>query len=103
MGSVPGEVIGLINCPNPSTRTMALGLTQPLTEISITNFPGGKRQLVHKADNHTTICEAVHLTVFMAFVASNRGTLCVYVHSGDTAAYHSSIGEIDVCAVFVSF
>jgi hypothetical protein len=28
--------------PNPSSRTMALGSTQPLTEMSIWNLPGGK-------------------------------------------------------------
>jgi hypothetical protein len=29
------------NLPNPSSRTMALGLTQPLTEMSTRNIPGG--------------------------------------------------------------
>jgi hypothetical protein len=29
------------NLPNPSNRTMALGSTQPLAEISIRNLPGG--------------------------------------------------------------
>jgi hypothetical protein len=28
--------------PNPSSRTMALGSTQPLTEMSTRNLPGGK-------------------------------------------------------------
>jgi hypothetical protein len=27
------------NLPTPSSRTMALGLTQPLTEMSTRNFP----------------------------------------------------------------
>jgi hypothetical protein len=27
--------------PNPSSRTMALGSTQPLTEMSTRNLPGG--------------------------------------------------------------
>jgi hypothetical protein len=30
------------NWPNPSSRTMALGPTQPLTEMSTRNLPGGK-------------------------------------------------------------
>jgi hypothetical protein len=34
-----------------------LGSTQPLTEISTRNLPGGKGQLASKADNLTTICE----------------------------------------------
>jgi hypothetical protein len=29
------------NLPNHSSRTMALGLTQPLTEMSTRNLPGG--------------------------------------------------------------
>jgi hypothetical protein len=40
-GSIPYEVIGLFNLPNPSIRTMTLGSTQPLTEITIRNLPGG--------------------------------------------------------------
>jgi hypothetical protein len=34
-------------------------LTQPLTEMSITNLPEGKRQLVRQADNLTAICESI--------------------------------------------
>jgi hypothetical protein len=30
-----------LNLPNPSGRTMALGSTQPLTEMSTRNLPGG--------------------------------------------------------------
>jgi hypothetical protein len=30
---------------NPSSRTMALGLTQPLTEMSTRNLPGSKGRL----------------------------------------------------------
>jgi hypothetical protein len=40
--SSPEEVIGLFNVPNPSSRTVDLGSTQPPTEISTRNFPGGK-------------------------------------------------------------
>jgi hypothetical protein len=29
------------NLPNPSSRTMALGSTQPLTKMSTRNLPGG--------------------------------------------------------------
>jgi hypothetical protein len=36
---------------------MALELTRPLTEMNTINLPGGKGQLMHKADNLTTICE----------------------------------------------
>jgi hypothetical protein len=57
MGSIPDEVIGFFTWPNPSSRTMALGSTQPLTEMSNTNLPGGKGRPVRKADNLTSICE----------------------------------------------
>jgi hypothetical protein len=38
---VPDKV-DFFNLPNPSSRTMALGSIQPLTEMSIRNIPGGK-------------------------------------------------------------
>jgi hypothetical protein len=38
---------------------MALGSTQPLTEISTRNLPGGKGRPTRKADNLTTICEPI--------------------------------------------
>jgi hypothetical protein len=41
-GSIPDEVIGFLNWPNPSSRTMALGSTQPLTKMSTRNLHGGK-------------------------------------------------------------
>jgi hypothetical protein len=47
-GSIPHQVIGFFNSPDPSSRTMALGLTQPLTEMS-----------TRKADNLTAICEPI--------------------------------------------
>jgi hypothetical protein len=47
----------IFNSPNPSSRTMALGSTQPLTEMSTKNLPGGKGRPARKADNLTAICE----------------------------------------------
>jgi hypothetical protein len=40
---------------------MALGSTQPLTEMSIRNIPGGggKGQPARKADNLTVVCEPI--------------------------------------------
>jgi hypothetical protein len=38
---------------------MALGSTQPLTEMSTRNLPGGKVRLVRGADNLTAICEPI--------------------------------------------
>jgi hypothetical protein len=58
-GSIPDEVIGFLNWPNPSSRTIALGSTQPLTEMSTRNLPGGKSQQARKADNLTAIYEPI--------------------------------------------
>jgi hypothetical protein len=55
--SIPYEVIGFFNSANPSSRTIALNLTQPLTEMSARNLPGGKGRPARKADNLTAICE----------------------------------------------
>jgi hypothetical protein len=49
-GSIPDEVIGFLNWPNPSSRTMAMGSTQPLTEKSTKNLPGGKERPARGAD-----------------------------------------------------
>jgi hypothetical protein len=38
---------------------MALGSTQPLTETSTRNLPGGKGRPARGADNLTAICEAI--------------------------------------------
>jgi hypothetical protein len=47
--TIPDEVIGFFNVPNPSSRTMALGSTQPVTEMSIRNLPGSKERPERKA------------------------------------------------------
>jgi hypothetical protein len=58
-GSIPDEVIGFFNWSNSSSRTMALGSTQPLIETSTRNFPDGKERPARKADNLTAICEPI--------------------------------------------
>jgi hypothetical protein len=58
-GFIPDEVIVLFSWRNPSSHTMALGSTQPLTKMSIRNVPGGKGRPAHEADNLTAICETV--------------------------------------------
>ena len=40
-GSIPNGVIGIFHWHNPSCRTMTLGLTQPLTEMSTRNIYWG--------------------------------------------------------------
>jgi hypothetical protein len=58
-GLIPDEVIGFFNWPNPSSCTMALRSTQPLTEMSTRNFPGGKEWPARGVDNLTAICEPI--------------------------------------------
>jgi hypothetical protein len=55
---VPFPMKGISTVPNPSSRTMALGLTQPLTEMSTSNV-GSKARPARKADNLTAICEPI--------------------------------------------
>jgi len=40
-GSIPDGVIGIFHRHNPSGRTMALGLTQPLKDMSTRNVSWG--------------------------------------------------------------
>jgi hypothetical protein len=51
--------VDFFNLPNPSSRTMALGSTQTLTEMSTRNIPGGEGRPARKADNLTAICEPI--------------------------------------------
>jgi hypothetical protein len=63
-GSFPDEVITFFNWPTPSSRNKTLGSTQPLTDMSTRNFPGGKGQQARKADNFTAICEPIVLKMW---------------------------------------
>jgi hypothetical protein len=51
---VPNEV-DFFSLLNPSSCTMALGLTQPLTEMSTRNLPGGKKRPARRADSLAAI------------------------------------------------
>jgi hypothetical protein len=51
-----------LNLPNPSSCTMALGSSQPLTEMSTRNLPGGEGRPTRRAGNLTAICEPILLT-----------------------------------------
>jgi hypothetical protein len=44
------EVIGFLSLPNPSSRTVAVGSTRPLTEMRTTNLLWGKEWQAPKAD-----------------------------------------------------
>jgi hypothetical protein len=56
-GSIPDAVLGFFNLPNPSSCTMSLGSTQPLTEMCTRNLHGGKGRQARKAD--IAICEPI--------------------------------------------
>jgi hypothetical protein len=58
--SIPDGATGIFHWHNPSGRTMALGLSQPLTEMSTRNISWGVN-----ADN---------LTTFMCWMSWNLGT-----------------------------
>jgi hypothetical protein len=47
------------NLPNPSGRSMALGSTQPLTEMHSRNLPVRKERPARRTDILTAICEPV--------------------------------------------
>jgi hypothetical protein len=78
---IPNEV-DFFNWPNPSSRTMALGSTQPVTEMYTRNILGGEGRPAHKADNLTAICEPIvykmwepqHLTTLWVSTARYRDT-----------------------------
>jgi hypothetical protein len=53
------RTLDLFNWPNPSSRTMTLGSTQPLTEMSTRNLPGDKGRAVCNVDNLAAICEPI--------------------------------------------
>jgi hypothetical protein len=53
--SIPDEVIGFLNLPNPSSCTMVLGSTQTLIEMSTRNLPGGKGRPTSKTTSPPSV------------------------------------------------
>ena len=60
VGSIPDGVSGFFIDIRSSVRAMALGSTQPLTEMSTRSISWGLRRPVRKADNLTTILCRCH-------------------------------------------
>jgi hypothetical protein len=68
---------------------MALESTQPLTEMSTRNLPGGKGRPAYKADNLTAICEPIvwktweprRLTTLWASTACYRDSFTLYLYA----------------------
>ena len=73
-GSIP-DFIGIFHWHNPSGRTMALGSTHPLTEMSIRNISWGRP--VRRANN---------LTTFMCRLSWNLGAWNSWKTSGPVHA-----------------
>ena len=60
-GSIPDGDIGIFHRHNPSDRTMVLGSTQPLTEMSTRSISWGYKRPVRKAINLTTFLGHCHI------------------------------------------
>jgi hypothetical protein len=79
---------------------MALGSTQPLTEISTRNRPGGKRRPGHKADNPHRHLWADCLENMGASTSDNPRGLHVllqgqlYLFTGESKSDHSEERDI---------
>jgi hypothetical protein len=55
-GSIPDKVIAFFNCPNPSSRIMVLGSTQPLTEITWGVKCGRRVRLITSPPSVSRLC-----------------------------------------------
>jgi len=61
-GSIPDYVIEIFHWHNPSGRTVALGSTQPLTEMSTRNISWVVKTTRARADNLTTfMCDCLEI------------------------------------------
>ena len=59
-GSIPDGVVGIFHWRNPSGLTMALGSTQPLTEMSTRNISWGVKAAGASGGNLTTFSADCH-------------------------------------------
>jgi hypothetical protein len=92
-GSSPDEV------DNPFSRTMALGSTEPLTEMSTRKIPGGGggARPARKTDNLTANCEPIvqkmweprRLTTLWAFTACYRDSFTFFYLDASTQSHYS--------------
>jgi hypothetical protein len=82
---------------------MALGSTQPLTEMSTRNISGGEGRPARKADNLTAICEPIaykmwepqHLSTLWVSTARYRDIF--------TLPTHWKVTRIEICFLSNSF
>jgi hypothetical protein len=94
MGSIPDEVVGCFNWLNPTSHSVALELTQPLSAMSIRNLPGGKGQPAHKVDKLTAIFDPI---VYKMGDSRRHTTSWTF-----TACYRDSFTYLYVCLKTIS-
>jgi hypothetical protein len=63
--------VDFFNLPNPSSRAMALGSTQPLIEISAKNCPWDNGRPALRKDNLTAICRRLSRQNVVASTSHN--------------------------------
>jgi hypothetical protein len=118
---VPDEV-DFFNLPNSSNRTMALGSTQPLTEMSTRNLPGGKKRPARKADNLSASISRMsenvgastsrnpkslhglyrkNLTFYLTSINYIKTAVCIFMRSNDHVGSELGIYRLhnDICIV----
>jgi hypothetical protein len=73
----PNEA-NFLNLRNPSSRTIALWSTQPLTKMSTRNLPGSKKRPARRADNFAVIYEPMSENVGASTSRNPQGLHGVY-------------------------
>jgi hypothetical protein len=80
-GSIPDKVTRFFNWPGPFSHTMALGLTQPVIEMSIRNHPRSKGWPARKTDNLTIIRKPIVWKMWKLQCLTTPGLhLCRWLH-----------------------
>jgi hypothetical protein len=103
-GSIYDMVVGFFNWPNPSSRTMALGSAQPLTEMSTRNILGSKGRSARTAV-FTAICEPIvykmweprRLTNLWASTACYRDSFTFIFTFNQYSSTEHPVSHIDNC------
>jgi hypothetical protein len=75
VGWNPDEV-DFFNLPNPSSHIMALGLTQPVAEMSTRNIPGDKGWLARRA---VTGIPLLYLLLLVSPAISYSTNSCIFI------------------------
>jgi hypothetical protein len=87
---------------------MGVGSTQPLTEMSTRNIPGGEGRPALKADNLTAICEPIfykmwelqHLTTLWVSTSRYRDTFTFLSHYMLTVCLETERKAVEIRSLF---